>query len=333
MKKDQLLQFLDQFKGKNIAVIGDVMIDSYVWGKVNRVSPEAPVPIVTGLKREMRLGGAANVALNIKALGANPFLCGIIGCDAQGSHFKQLMKEQKLVLAGIISSEDRPTTTKTRIISDHHHLLRVDEEATKPVADDKEKEFAHRIKIILETEDIDAVIFEDYDKGAITPFVIESVVSYARNKGLPTLVDPKKRNYDQYKGVTLFKPNFKEFKEGCLIDIDKEDIAAISRNALEFIEAHQIGNMFITLAEKGIFVCNNEESHHVSSSVELDVADVSGAGDTVISIATLCLVVGVNLEDTAAIANLAGGLVCEKAGVVPITPKQLVDGLTRLTKC
>ncbi|MGL4364099.1 MAG: bifunctional heptose 7-phosphate kinase/heptose 1-phosphate adenyltransferase, partial [Bacteroidales bacterium] len=205
-----------------ILVIGDVMIDAYMWGKVDRISPEAPVPILESTQHENRLGGAANVALNLQAMGATPLLCSVIGNDERATNFKNLLQAKNLIPVGILTDSSRRTTTKTRVISGSQHLLRIDEETTKPLHDELQKKFFAHIKGLITSEKIDAIIFEDYDKGVLSPQLIEETVKLSQSKNIPTLVDPKKRNFLAYKNVTLFKPNFKELCEGLKLDIDKK---------------------------------------------------------------------------------------------------------------
>jgi rfaE bifunctional protein kinase chain/domain len=324
MKKEEIISLFGSFTSKKVIVIGDVMVDSYLWGKVERISPEAPVPILNCTKRESRLGGAANVALNLAAMGATPFLCGIIGNDDNGTIFLKLMQENRLSNIGTYIVKSRPTTVKTRVIGGNQQLIRIDEETTKPIEGKTETGFAEHINKILNNETIDAIIFQDYDKGAITPKIIKEIITKAQQKGIPTLVDPKKRNFLNYQGVTLFKPNFKEFCEGLKLDITKDNFSKIYEVALNFQKSNKIELLFITLSEKGVFISNQERFYHIPSHVR-DIADVSGAGDTVISIASLCLTAKLKPQEIAAISNLAGGLVCEKVGVVPIDKKKLED--------
>ncbi len=318
MNNDFFKSLFASFNDKNVLILGDVMIDSYLWGDVNRISPEAPVPILSGVGRENRLGGAANVALNVQSLGANPILCSVIGDDRMSHDFFKLLKNQKLVDEGIVKCSDRMTTVKTRVISQHQHLLRVDEEICTPIPSKTEEKLLLRIKQLLATYRIDAIIFEDYDKGVITAEVIKQVVALAKDKGIPTLVDPKKRNFLDYKGVTFFKPNFKEFVEGAKQDLKKGDKALLQEAALRFQEEQHINMLMITLSEHGVFI--NQRNHKASFvPAEIrNIADVSGAGDTVISVSALCLIAGVEAEMVARIANMAGGLVCERSGVVPV---------------
>jgi rfaE bifunctional protein kinase chain/domain len=328
LKKEEANKLFDSFTSKKILVIGDVMIDSYLWGKVERISPEAPVPIVNCTKRESRLGGAANVALNLAALGATPFLCGIIGNDDNGTLFLKLMQGNHLSNNGTYIVKGRATTVKTRVISGNQQLIRIDEEITKPIEGKTESGFVEHINKILANETIDAIVFQDYDKGALTPKIIREIIAQAQQKNIPTLVDPKKRNFLHYQGVTLFKPNFKEFCEGLKIEIAKNNYSKIFEAALDFQNLNKIELLFITLSEQGIFISNKEKFYHLPAHIR-DIADVSGAGDTVIGVASLCLAANLKPNEIAAISNLAGGLVCEKVGVAPIEKKQLFEELIK----
>lgn len=310
-------QLFDRFNRQNILIIGDVMIDAYLWGSVERISPEAPVPILNAQQRDYRPGGAANVALNIQSLGANPILCSVIGNDEKGILFMQLMQSNKLSSIGLITDNQRITTTKTRIIAGTQNLLRVDEESTQPLHPEIENTFIQHLLTLIADTQIDAIVFEDYDKGAITPKVIESVISAALKKNIPTLVDPKKRNFLEYKNVTLFKPNLKELIEGLKIDVDKNSYDSIYQGAKRLRETLHAKNCMITLSEKGVLI-TDETQYHAYPAKLREIVDVSGAGDTVISVCSLCLASGVSPDLLAQMANIAGGLVCEKVGVVPI---------------
>lgn len=313
----------ETFNQKNILIIGDVMIDSYMWGKVDRISPEAPVPIVNNIKKENRLGGAGNVIINVQALGATPILCSVIGKDSKSKTLHSLLRKRNLSTEGIIEDENRKTTVKTRVIAENQHLLRVDEEVDRELDKETEKKFIDNILTILADKQIHAIIFQDYDKGSITPAVIKTVVEYANNANIPTLVDPKKRNFMEYKNVTLFKPNFKELVEGSKIDINKGDFKAIFEASQKLKEELNCKYQLITLSELGVFISYNNSYKTIPAEIR-DIADVSGAGDTLISTASLCLAAGLEPEKIAGISNLAGGLVCEKVGVVPINKEQLL---------
>lgn len=318
---EQAFQQFNQFK---VLIIGDVMIDAYMWGGVDRISPEAPVPIFSVNTCENRMGGAANVGLNIRALGAKPIMCAVIGDDDKGGVFKELLKKRGMSEEGIMVSSQRKTTVKTRIISDNQHLLRVDDELIDELNEGLEEAFIKHIDKLFHSMDFNAVIFEDYDKGNITPKVIKEVVALAKEKNIPTLVDPKKRNFEAYQGVTLFKPNFKEICEGVKMDIPKGDFDSLYKASEQLRSQLQAEHIMVTLSELGVFITNKASYHRLEAEIR-DIADVSGAGDTVVSVAACCLAAGLKPEEVAAISNLAGGLVCEKIGVVPIDKQLLLN--------
>ena len=319
----------DQFIGKRILVIGDVMIDSYLRGKVNRVSPEAPVPIVSLDLEEDRLGGAANVAVNLIAMGALPIICSVVGNDKQGEILKSLLVEAGISDQGLVYSADRKTTVKTRVIGNNQQLLRIDSEQTNPISQLEEKDLIELVKVLINSG-VDGIVFEDYNKGVLTSTLIQNVISSANEKGIVSAVDPKKENFLAYKNVTLFKPNLKELKEGLGLDFsfvhskDKFEEAVVQ---LEKELNNKIS--FVTLSEHGVFIKEGQAQEYFAAHLR-NIADVSGAGDTVISIATLCLVAGVPINLIAEISNIAGGLVCEESGVVSINKEQLLEEVEEL---
>jgi rfaE bifunctional protein kinase chain/domain len=321
-----LEEIFDAFNTLKILVIGDVMIDSYLWGKVERISPEAPVPILNVQKRESRLGGAANVALNIQALGATPILCSVIGNDMDGSNLLRLIEENKLSREGIILSEERITTIKHRVISGSHHMLRVDQETDKEITAAEKKKLIDKIDALL--SGTHAVIFEDYDKGVLNQEVISAIIKKAQEKNIPTIVDPKKRNFLHYKGASLFKPNKKELKEGLKIDSDLNDLKDVEKSIQLLKEQMQLESVLMTLSENGVYFKNDKEQIHLPAHIR-KIADVSGAGDTVVSTAALCLALDLPKKLLAALSNLSGGLVCEQVGVVPIEKSKLLEEAIR----
>ncbi len=329
VKKERIREIFKFFNNLNVLIIGDVMIDSYLWGKVSRISPEAPVPIVAVGKKERRLGGAANVALNIQALGANPILCSVIGVDYEGQAFLDLLKNQKLSQKGILKSRDRITTVKTRVMGNNSQLLRVDEEVEEDITPAETQQLITLISYILTHDKIDVVIFEDYNKGLITPKLISKVVELTKSKGIPTCVDPKKRNFNSYKGVSLFKPNLKELREGIKLDISGDNLNELQRAVSSYRVKQKIETVLVTLAEKGVITNSRKVKEHLPAHIR-SIADVSGAGDTVISVASLCRALDCNDILTAAISNLSGGLVCEQIGVVPINKEQLLEEALKL---
>ena len=324
MIQQEISTLFRKFQEVNALIIGDVMVDSYFKGKVNRISPEAPVPVVSLEQRENRLGGAANVAINMKALGANPILCAVVGNDEFANVFEQLLEKREMSNAGIIRSGVRYTTVKTRIIGNNHQLLRVDAEIDKPLSKKENEDLLDRIDDIISTSKIDVIVFEDYNKGVLTKQVIQHVIKLAKKHGIPTTVDPKSENYFEYKGVTLFKPNLKELEEGLNMKINAADPAELS-NAADLL-AKKLDNeiSFFTLSEKGVFIKSKDEQYSVAAHVR-NISDVSGAGDTVIAVASLCLALDQNIKTIASLSNLAGGLVCEKVGVIPIDREHFFD--------
>lgn len=325
MEIDQLFQ---RFGEKRIAVLGDVMIDSYIWGNVQRISPEAPVPIVQFAKGDKRLGGAANVALNLMALGATSYICSVVGTDTTGNDLLQLLTENGISTEGIYQSDSRKTTLKTRVIGNQQQLLRIDTEQTDAITSSEENHLFQKVKALIESG-IDALIFEDYNKGILTPSLIQDVINLCNANGVITTVDPKKDNFFAYRGVSLFKPNLKELKEGIGVQFSILDRPNFEL-AVQKLEK-QLGNeiSFITLSEHGVFIKDAMEKHYIPAHLR-NITDVSGAGDTVISVATLCLSCGLSLKNVAEIANLSGGLVCEKSGVVHIDKKDLAQEMIKL---
>ena len=334
MQKDELIRLFESFNQLNVLIIGDVMVDSYLWGHVERISPEAPVPIVSVKSRENRLGGAANVALNVKAMGANPILCSVVGNDQKGGEFIDLLKEQQMDTVGIVKSISRITTTKFRVIGNKVQMLRVDEEVDNALNQEDKKAFFDRFNSIINENNIDVIIFQDYDKGIITGDLIRQVVDIAVEKQIPVAVDPKKRNFVNYKNVTLFKPNLKELKEGLNIDFNAKNKEELQQAVSRLKSLLNAGMVLLTLSEDGVFIeyeNNGEKSTTILPSHIRSISDVSGAGDTVISVASLCLATKVDPAVLAAISNLAGGLVCEKVGVVPVDKQILLTEILKLS--
>lgn len=319
----EINKIFERFKQMHVIVIGDAMVDSYLWGKVDRVSPEAPVPIVSVLKHENRLGGAGNVSLNIKALGATPYLFSVIGKDDKGRKFRSLMRKEKLPNEGIFEDPNRLTTLKSRIISKGQHIARVDEESAEYIDKEMEKTIVSGVEKLLNSKEIDVIVFVDYDKGVITPTLFDKISKMAIEKGIPTAVDPKKRNFNHFKNVTLFKPNFKEFVEGIGFSVEKGDFDTIKKVAQTLRKNHNYKLIFVTLSELGVLISNGVEEQHYPAIIR-DIADVSGAGDTVVAVASLAIAAKLSQKTMAFISNLAGGLVCEKVGVVPIDKEKLM---------
>ena len=322
-KKQTIPQLFKAFNSQRALIIGDVMIDAYLWGGVDRISPEAPVPIVTVNKKENRLGGAANVAINVQAMGATPILCSVIGNGSNARLFFELMQLQGLATEGIVQSSGRPTTYKTRVIGNNHQMLRIDEETDQEITTAERKQLLERIENILDKTRIDVIIFEDYDKGVISKELIGHVVKLAHARKIPVTADPKKRNFNHYKNISLLKPNLKELRDGSKLELEKGDADEIISAAERLSKVNTIGWVMITLSERGVLIHNKKDNHLIPAHIR-NIADVSGAGDTVISVASLCLAAGCDAFLAASLANLAGGLVCEKVGVAPIEKNKLL---------
>lgn len=311
-----------QFNNLKVLVVGDVMLDSYIWGAVDRISPEAPVPVVRVKRRDVRLGGAANVALNVQALGATPVICSLIGDDDAGKKFLGALDAQGLGREGIVVTPNRPTTVKTRVIASHQHVVRVDDESDAAANASEQEQLLKKIGELL--PQCQVVIFEDYDKGVLNAEIIGKTVEWAEKKNIPTVVDPKKRNFLAYKNVTLFKPNLKELREGLKIDLDGKNDEQVARAVEEVKTLLNAKGVMATLSENGVYISFAGEKIKLPAH-KREIADVSGAGDTVISIAGLCVALELSPKTTAALSNLGGGLVCQHVGVVPIDKAELLQ--------
>lgn len=305
------------------------MIDRYLVGHVGRISPEAPVPIVNLKRTDNRLGGAANVALNLKALGATPFLCSVIGDDESGDLFQQLMVKDSLPNVGILTNKNRITTVKTRVLAKSQQLLRFDSEMTTDIDEIVTKQFVQHIIHLIETENINIVLFQDYNKGVLTPKLITTIIDYCNQNNIPTAADPKKANFFSYKNITLFKPNLKEVSDALGFCPNPDKNESLKKAAKELHE--RLNNTFtlITLSEKGMYLDNHQQSTLIPTQPR-NIADVCGAGDTVISVVSLGLALGLNITETVTMANLAGGIVCESVGVVPVNREKLISEYQKL---
>ena len=313
-------KIFNDFKSKKILIIGDVMIDSYVWGVINRQSPEAPVPIVNIKKKEERLGGAGNVALNINALGGEAILCSVIGDDYTGKKLIELMQKEKLATDGIVIDKKRKTTNKTRIINNQKHVLRIDEEETTDIAN--ENTFLNIVFSFI--EDADAIILQDYNKGVLTKKIIKNIIEEANNLNIATIVDPKKRNFKTYKNCTIFKPNLKETQEGMKTNINPENMQNIKDLAKDVRLFMNSKAVLITLSEKGVCIDSNNFFLH-TPAFKRNIIDISGAGDTVLAVASMCKAINMQNDILSILCNIAGGLVCEEVGVTSINKENLYN--------
>ncbi|MBT9483546.1 PfkB family carbohydrate kinase [Sediminibacterium sp.] len=316
-------QLFANFKNTQVLIVGDVMLDTYWWGNVDRISPEAPVPVVALNRKEYRVGGAANVALNTASLGANTAIVSIIGEDADGDQLLQLMEQNGINTSNIIRSTDRITTNKMRIMGRNQQMMRLDAEMVNDITHELENQLLKAVENHIEHYKPAILIFEDYNKGVLTQNLIAAITKLCKQHQIFTAVDPKKKNFLAYKDVTLFKPNLKEVKEGLNINVDQTNLERMQHihHVLKEILGHSIS--LITLSEKGVFFQQDEDSLIIPTHIR-NIADVSGAGDTVIAVASLVYAATQNIRLAAEMANIAGGLVCEEVGTVAINQHQLL---------
>jgi D-glycero-beta-D-manno-heptose-7-phosphate kinase len=314
---------LDELKnnltGKKIAVIGDMMLDCYFWGDVKRISPEAPVPVVEVGDEFYRFGGAANVALNILKLGGVPYPIGIIGYDNDGTIFSSLISENQMRSDGIFIDDTRPTTSKTRVIAHKQHVVRIDKESKDYLNEEMRKKiFAY---VDSHIKKLDGIILQDYNKGVLTPGLIEKIINLANKNDVLITVDPKFHNFFAYKNVTVFKPNRKEAEDVLGMKIKTaSDISSAGKIILERLKAQ---NVLLTLGDEGIAVFQEHQVEKRMPTKAIKVADVSGAGDTVISTLTMALAANANILEACYLANYAAGIVCGEVGIVPIEIERL----------
>lgn len=316
-------QLFSSFSSLKVGVIGDVMLDTYMWGKVDRISPEAPVPVVSLQKKEYRIGGAGNVALNCRSLAAQVTMLSVTGNDEEAVMLKKLLDESEIDTSYMLFSARRITTNKTRIISRNQQMMRLDAETADDLDKELQDQLIEKIILYISNEEPDVIIFEDYNKGVLTEKLITDIIQVCKNKGVIISVDPKRKNFFTYKGVDIFKPNLNEVKEGLNLMVDEITVPVLENIHSELIRylGHSIS--FITLSEKGVFYQQDKAGHIIPSHMR-NVADVSGAGDTVIAVASLVYTATKDIKLMAGIANIAGGLVCEEVGTVTINKEKLL---------
>ncbi len=318
----------EQFAGTKVIIVGDLMIDSYVWGEAERISPEAPVPILRVTKTEKRLGGAGNVARNLKSLGADPLIVTVTGNDTGADDLTDIMDKEKLNYMGLIFQKGRKTTVKTRVIAGHQHMVRIDEESTEQLSERLEDKLIAEFNGMLDLHKPKAVILQDYNKGVLTPRVIETVIEKAGEKGIRTVVDPKKNNFFAYNNAHLFKPNLKELCEAMQVPIT-HDREKIMKMADELRRRVCLPNIMVTMSEHGLYL-NDSSNDFFIKAHERKIVDVSGAGDSVIAVAALCVAQNISTDVMAHLCNLAGGIACEQVGVSTVGVGRLAQEYERL---
>jgi D-glycero-beta-D-manno-heptose-7-phosphate kinase len=317
----RLHTLIENLSGKRVAVVGDLMLDRYYWGSVTRISPEAPVPVVEVDSESTRLGGAANVANNIASLGGTPLMIGVVGDDEAGKSLRSIIAESKLPGEGLLVDLSRPTTVKTRVIADHQHVVRVDREVKQDISE----EMQQKVLDVLQrnVKSLDAIVIEDYNKGVVVKNLIHEIVDFAKRNNLIVTVDPKFNNFFEYKRVTVFKPNRKETEEALGVRLhDQKSVDEAAGTLLAKLEAE---NVLLTLGERGMTLVERGGAATHVPTMARNVADVSGAGDTVISTLTMALAAGATVREASMLANFAGGIVCGEVGIVPIAVEVLRD--------
>ncbi len=324
-------KLFDRFAAIKVGVIGDVMLDTYWWGHVERISPEAPVPVVALDKREVRIGGAGNVALNLVSLGAKTSIFSVIGEDETGKELDRMLADSGIDTSYLIFSRTRKTTNKMRVISRNQQMMRLDSETTEDLIKDAEDALIARVSDYILQEKPAIIIFEDYNKGVLTARVINELLALCAQHSIITSVDPKRKNFFAYRHATIFKPNLKEVNDGLNLLVEDINLSALAN--IHRLLKEQLGHniSLITLSEKGVFYQEKEDGAIIPTHIR-NIADVSGAGDTVIAIASLVYAASKDIGAMAAIANIAGGLVCEDVGTVAINKKKLVQECKLLMK-
>jgi len=316
-------KLFNSFSSMKVGVIGDVMLDTYMWGKVDRISPEAPVPVVSLNRKEYRIGGAGNVALNCQSLGAKVSVISVTGNDTEGLLLSELFESNHIDTAWMEKSGSRHTTSKTRIISRNQQMMRIDDEMTDALNEENENKLLGKVKDYIANEDPNILIMEDYNKGVLTPHVIRRVIAICKEAGVLTAADPKRKNFFAYQGVDIFKPNLHEVKDALNLLFDEVNLPTLQNihKELQQMLKHQIS--FITLSDKGVFYQQDGKATIIPSHLR-NIADVSGAGDTVIAVAALVYAATQNVHLMAETANIAGGLVCEEVGTVSVSRDNLL---------
>lgn len=329
MERTDFVQLFGRFRQLRALVLGDVMLDAYLWGRVDRISPEAPVPVVQLTRKDHRIGGAGNVGLNLAALGASVSMVSVTGTDEESAILRRMFNDGGIASADMLEVAGRVTTTKTRVISRNQQMLRIDNEVTDPIDSDTEHRLLELIVRRMELARPDVLIFEDYDKGVLTETLIRAVTDHCRRLGVITAVDPKRRNFFAYGGVDIFKPNLKEVRDGLMLEADPVSLSALMDADRRLRERLGHAFSFITLSDRGVFHADGRHAELIPSHMR-NIADVSGAGDTVIAVAALAFAATRDMGLSARMANIAGGLVCEEVGTVAINPERLLQECMRL---
>ncbi len=324
--RQRLLQAVEAFAARKILVIGDIMLDQFVWGEVSRISPEAPVPVVQVEKESFLLGGAANVANNLRSLDAKVYLSGVIGSDGFGQTVHSLCAQKKIDTSALITDHNRPTTLKTRIVARGQQVVRVDRERPAPLDSDTATAIKHSLTKAL--ANCDAVIVSDYNKGVICKAIMDLIVGLAKENAIPTLVDPKPVNASLYRGVNVITPNLKEAED--IAALHAQSDTDLERSARTMAERLELEIVLITRGAEGMALWQQDKGLFTIPTMAREVFDVTGAGDTVISLMALGLVSGLSPCESALIANLAAGIVVGKIGTATVTREELEQAIAQV---
>jgi D-glycero-beta-D-manno-heptose-7-phosphate kinase len=319
---DRTKQILERAHDARVLVVGDVMLDVYLRGSASRISPEAPVPVVRVDEEWQALGGAANVAANVVALGAACELVGCMGADRSGETLLSELGRSGIGASGLVVTQDRPTTVKTRILARHQQVARYDHEADADLADGVGSSVMERVRALLERTDV--IVLEDYNKGLLTRTVIDGVMAAAREAGTPVVVDPKSRNFYDYRGATIFKPNQTELSAALRAPVRADSASWLA----EVREQLGCEHLLVTLGEDGMTLLTADGEHVQVPTVARSVYDVSGAGDTVTAVLAVALAAGADVVEAAILANHAAGIEVGKAGVATVSQEELIIALT-----
>jgi rfaE bifunctional protein kinase chain/domain len=318
LTRDRLLHLTQRMKESRVVVVGDIMLDRYLIGETERLSPEAPVPVVTVRERHAALGGAANVAANVAALGAHCLLVGIVGDDSDGATIRQELAVARLQDRFVLTVAGRPTTSKTRIIARSQQIVRIDDEV-ETLLDGPDLD--RLVRVAREAlADADALLLEDYNKGALPPALIAAVMEIARRRGIPIVVDPKFRQFFEYAGATVFKPNRRELESALGAAVDLQNGNALP----EVLARLKVDNLLVTLGAEGMVLVMKDGSTTHIPSIARDIYDVSGAGDTVTAWMGSALAAGASVREAAQLANYAAGVEVGKTGVATVSPEEVL---------
>ncbi|HSH46864.1 MAG TPA: PfkB family carbohydrate kinase [Longimicrobiales bacterium] len=321
LPKERAERLLARFPDAHVLVVGDVMLDVYLRGGASRISPEAPVPVVRVADEWRALGGAANVAANLGALGARVSLVGLVGADSGGDALRRTAREQKVNDGGLVEDAERPTTVKTRVLVGHQQVARYDQEVDVDVSGAMVEALVERVESLV--SEADAIVLEDYDKGVLVPSLIEAALDGARRRGIPVVVDPKARHFFEYRGSTVFKPNHPELSSALQAPVLADDAEWMERTRRHL----ECENLLVTLGAQGMALMTESGTHVRVPAVARAVYDVSGAGDTVSAVLAATLAAGGSAEEGAILATHAAGVEVGKAGVVTVAPEEIMESI------